>query len=233
MIAAAPPPDRRQAIKHRHRQAIVDAAAALTEERGSARFTVDELAGRADVSRRTVFNHFTSLDDVVVMAAAELLGHIVDDLATQFGDNTGERSLLEQMAAVTRAEQTVPTMARLVRLLGGEGCELAHHEIDLAQRAFSLLYERITEAVLCADSGLDTFQSQLLTVTFTAGSFHLFRRWSTETGAVDTPESRQLWDELLAQLVDLLRDGETNSHVPAIRISTTSNRPLHTESETS
>lgn len=203
------------------------------EERGSTRFTVDELAERADVSRRTVFNHFTSLDEVVVMAAAELLGHIVDDLATQFADNTGERSLLEQMAAVTRAEQTVPIMARLVRLLGGESCELAHHEIDLAQHAFSLLYERITEIVLCADSGLDTFQSQLLTVTFTAGSFHLFRRWSTETGAVDTPESRQLWDELLAQLVDLLRDGEANSYIPAFRTSTTSARPLNTESETS
>lgn len=203
------------------------------EERGSTRFTVDELAERADVSRRTVFNHFTSLDEVVVMAAAELLGHIVDDLATQFADNTGEHSLLEQMAAVTRAEQTVPIMARLVRLLGGESCELAHHEIDLAQHAFSLLYERITEIVLCADSGLDTFQSQLLNVTFTAGSFHLFRRWSTETGAVDTPESRQLWDELLAQLVDLLRDGEANSYIPAIRTSTTSARPLNTESETS
>ena len=233
MIPATPPPDRRQAIKYRHRQAIVDAAAALMEERGSTRFTVDELAERADVSRRTVFNHFTSLDEVVVMAAAELLGHIVDDLATQFGDNTGERSLLDQMAAVTRAEQTVPIMARLVRLLGGESCELAHHEIDLAQHAFSLLYERITEIVLCADSGLDTFQSQLLTVTFTAGSFHLFRRWSTETGAVDTPESRQLWDEMLAQLVDLLRDGEANSYIPAIRTSTTSARPLNTESETS
>lgn len=202
------------------------------EERESARFSVDELAERADVSRRTVFNHFASLDEVVVMAAAEILSHIIDELAEQFGDDPGDLSFLEQMAAVTRAEQVVPSMARLVRLLGGEGTELSHHEVDLAQRAFAQLDERITDLIVCSDSGLDTFPSQLIAVTFTAGVFHLFRRWSTATGAADTPTSRHLWDELLTQLVELLRDGETRSHASANRIPKNPARPLRKESET-
>lgn len=203
------------------------------EERESARFSVDELAERADVSRRTVFNHFASLDEVVVMAAAEILSHIIDELAAQFGDDEpSDLSFLEQMAAVTRANQVVPIMARLVRLLGGEGSELSHHEVDLAQRAFAQLDERITDLIVCADNGLDSFPSQLIAVTFTAGVFHLFRRWSTATGAVDTPASRQLWDELLTQLVELLRDGESRTHASAIRIPNTAARPPRKESET-
>ncbi|MGW6228038.1 helix-turn-helix domain-containing protein, partial [Cellulosimicrobium cellulans] len=64
--ATGPATDRRAALRARHRRAIVDAAASLMEENGGARFTVDELAARADVARRTIFNHFASLDDVVV-----------------------------------------------------------------------------------------------------------------------------------------------------------------------
>ena len=86
-------PDRRAALKKRHRTAIVDAADALIRERGSARFSVDELADRADVSRRTVFNHFSSLDDVVTTACARELAVVIDTfeaqvVATPLGDGT-------------------------------------------------------------------------------------------------------------------------------------------------
>ena len=59
-----PATDRRAALKERSRQAIVQAAAELMDETGGTAFTVDELAERADVSRRTVFNHFASLEEI-------------------------------------------------------------------------------------------------------------------------------------------------------------------------
>ena len=55
-----PPEDRREAVKYHNRRAIIDAAAALAAERGLGRFTVNDLADRAGVSRRTIFNYFAS-----------------------------------------------------------------------------------------------------------------------------------------------------------------------------
>ena len=69
--------DRRGALKARHRQAIVDAARRLIDARQGPRFSVDELAAEADVSRRTVFNHFDSLDDVILAACTEILDAVV------------------------------------------------------------------------------------------------------------------------------------------------------------
>jgi len=69
--------DRRSALKARHRQAIVDAARRLIDAHQGPRFSVDELAAEADVSRRTVFNHFDSLDDVILAACTEILDAVV------------------------------------------------------------------------------------------------------------------------------------------------------------
>ncbi|MEK8226313.1 TetR/AcrR family transcriptional regulator [Oerskovia sp. M15] len=81
--------DRRAALKARHRRAIVDAAAALIGESGGTDFSVDELAGRADVSRRTVFNHFGSLDEVVTEVCSEVVGAALDRLdAIASGEST-------------------------------------------------------------------------------------------------------------------------------------------------
>ncbi|GEA89787.1 TetR/AcrR family transcriptional regulator [Cellulomonas cellasea] len=79
------PTDRRVALKARHRQAIVDAAAALIAETGGLRFTIDDLARRADVSRRTVFNHFASVDDIV----AEVFGDVIGTLVASYERESG------------------------------------------------------------------------------------------------------------------------------------------------
>lgn len=58
--------DRRAALKAKHRAAILQAARDLVDERGGREFSVDDLAARADIARRTVFNHFASLDEVLL-----------------------------------------------------------------------------------------------------------------------------------------------------------------------
>ncbi|WP_159796492.1 TetR/AcrR family transcriptional regulator [Puerhibacterium puerhi] len=203
--------DRRAALKARHRQAIVAAAAALMDERGSARFSVDELAARADVSRRTVFNHFATLDDVVIAAASTILGDVVDELGARAGAAGPDADVLDQMAAATRAEHLVPLMARLVRMLGGEsgaGTTLPAREAALVQRTFALLDERLTATMVGHHAELDDLAVELLVVAFMAGALMLFRHWYAATGAVDDARSRRLWDELQGHLVDLLRHGQ-------------------------
>lgn len=79
MVSLTATPDRRAELKARYRRAILDAADSLIRERGNPQFSVDELAERADVSRRTVFNHFSSLDDVIMTTCARVLSATVDE----------------------------------------------------------------------------------------------------------------------------------------------------------
>ena len=59
--------DLRATQAQRTRAAIRAAALALTRERGYAAMTVDDVATLAGVSRRTVFNHFSSKADLLVV----------------------------------------------------------------------------------------------------------------------------------------------------------------------
>ena len=59
--------DLRAAHARRTRAAIRAAALTLTRERGYAAMTVDDVAALAGVSRRTVFNHFSSKADLLLI----------------------------------------------------------------------------------------------------------------------------------------------------------------------
>ena len=61
-------PDLRATHAQRTRAAIRAAALTLTRERGYAAMTVDDVATLAGVSRRTVFNHFSSKANLLVLA---------------------------------------------------------------------------------------------------------------------------------------------------------------------
>ncbi|MGH8882710.1 MAG: TetR/AcrR family transcriptional regulator, partial [Stackebrandtia sp.] len=121
--------DRRTLVKERHRRAIVDAAAVLMDETGGTTFTVDQLAARADVSRRTVFNHFASVDDIVITVCGEILGdsticgEIIGDILDQFELGNGPQgtgSLFDEVAGILRAADFVKPMAYLTRIFGGD-----------------------------------------------------------------------------------------------------------------
>jgi AcrR family transcriptional regulator len=63
--------------KRQTREAIAAAARALFAERGFDAVTVEEIAEAADVSRKTVFNHFPAKEDLVFAAGAERLAGLV------------------------------------------------------------------------------------------------------------------------------------------------------------
>lgn len=84
---------RREARKRETEQRIHRCALVLTDERGLDGWTMDDLAGAADVSRRTLFNYFPGKVDAVLGSAPALppdavatfhsggpSGRLVDDL---------------------------------------------------------------------------------------------------------------------------------------------------------
>ena len=67
---------RRERQRESTRQRILDAALSLFRERGYADTSVDQIAERADVARRTLFNHFARKQDLLAAWASERRGRL-------------------------------------------------------------------------------------------------------------------------------------------------------------
>lgn len=200
------PADRRAALKTRHRQAIVDAAAALMSERAGTDFTVDQLAARADVSRRTVFNHFPSVDDVVTEACGDVLSSVVESLAA-VPSGSSDASMMEEVAAAFRRADLVAPMAYLTRVLGGLEEEPSPRHALMTLRVFTEVSDRLLAAMLLRRPDADKLTVELLVGSLAGGVGVLYHHWAAETGAVDTPQSRRVWARLLERLIEAVRNG--------------------------
>ncbi len=207
MDAIPDPADRRAALKAKSRQAILEAAAELMLRRHRADFSVDELAAAADVSRRTVFNHFASLADVATEVAGQMLVEVVDRMAAEAANATREvGTVLEDLVATAAGEHLVPTIVTLTGVFDGEGLRQATREAVLMQGAFALFTQRMSTVMTQRHPDSDALQVELLVAAFSGGILGLVDRWMEATGAVDTPDSRQVWDDLIASLAAVLRE---------------------------
>lgn len=127
--------DGRIARGARHREALVDAANALIHERSSATMTADEIASRAGVSRRTVFNHFGSVDEIVTAACTRELAAAVDAMqeASAQGARHGASSspAFDALAHIFTTLDLTPTVSYLAVVLEPHGVRsTARHRFD-------------------------------------------------------------------------------------------------------
>jgi TetR/AcrR family transcriptional regulator, regulator of autoinduction and epiphytic fitness len=210
MMVEADPPDRRAALKARHRRAILDAAKALITEGGTARFSVDQLAERADISRRTVFNHFASIDDVVTTVCTEVLGGVVDTFRAQVTTapvEQGSRSaMFATVTAALRATDIPGLIGFLYRALGGFGTGDPRPE-QIFQATFSRTTEELAHELAERNADLDPLEAELLVSSLMHGIEVIAHRWLTETAADTGAAARARWDELLDRLVASIRKG--------------------------
>ena len=86
--------DLRATHAQRTRAAIRAAALTLTRERGYSAMTVDDVATLAGVSRRTVFNHFSSKADLLVVGLEAPESEAVEAFVN------GSGSLLEDLGTL-------------------------------------------------------------------------------------------------------------------------------------
>lgn len=203
-----PPGDRRAALKARHRRAIVDAASALIGESGGTSFSVDELAERADVSRRTVFNHFASLDDVVTEVCSEVVGAALgrlDALSSRGGDTT-DATMFDEIAEALRATDFVTPLVYLTRVLGDEDGPSPRRAFTLI-KVFADVSGRLSAALDAGHPDTDPFDVELLVGSVMSGLIVVYLRWVEVTGAVDDVDARATWTALLERLLDATRTG--------------------------
>src|ERR687885_812084 len=89
----------RERKKRAARQAIAATARRLFAERGFDAVTVAEVAAAADVSEKTVFNHFPTKEDLAFAGREEGIAQVVAALA----DRPSGRSVLEVFRAMTHS----------------------------------------------------------------------------------------------------------------------------------
>lgn len=205
---------RRDAQKARTYRAIIDAAVALARASGPASLSVDGVAELADVSRRTVFNHFASLDDIVVAACTEALDVVVEAFraATDAVPPAGQTraALFADVARAVRGTDLVGPMAHLTRLLN-PGTDLrdprAAAFLDTAMR-------RVGDHLLTAMGErypqVPELDVALLASNLLSGVVVLHGAWWERTGAADDAASREVWRTLLDHLLDTLSLGYRN-----------------------
>jgi len=202
-------PDRRAALKARHREAILDAADSLIRDRGKPHFSVEELADRADLSRRTVFNHFSSLDDVIMTACTRVLSNVVDEFravtaAAPVGD--GSRvTLFEDITTAVRHIDLPTVVAYLFDVLSADGDDgRSHPQID---DVFTRATDQLSIEIAGRSSEIDAFEVAVLVSSVMNGIAVVSTHWIARTGATLDTDSRAVWNELLDRLIGTIRTG--------------------------
>ncbi|MEM7474559.1 MAG: TetR/AcrR family transcriptional regulator [Planctomycetota bacterium] len=110
VMAAAKEKKRRKSPK---RQAVIEAATEEFLSRGFAGTSMDRVAEAANVSKRTVYDHFPSKDALFQAIVDEILMH-VDDMPTH--EYSREQALDEQLLAIGKSFADTITAKKFMKL---------------------------------------------------------------------------------------------------------------------
>lgn len=190
-------------MKARHRRAILDAANALISE--GVRFSVDQLAERADVSRRTIFNHFASIDDVVITVCTEMLHVVIDGFRTTV--TSGEReSMFTDVAGALRATDVPGIIAYLWRALGGFTPD-DHQASQIFLATVARTSEEMALELARKYPEADPLDAAILVSSLMNGTVVIAIHWLAVTAAEIDEQSRDLWRNLLERMIGTVRTG--------------------------
>ncbi|MBZ5738248.1 TetR/AcrR family transcriptional regulator [Nocardioides mangrovi] len=180
-------------------QRITLCAQRLTDEHGLDGFTMDDLAGAAEVSRRTLFNYFPSKLDAVLGEHPEIPPAVLATFHTGGPHGDLVEDLAELARAVLAVKQPDRGQVELVRRLMSTNPRL----LVAAHERFEGITEEFTELVLEREgAGFDRARARLLLRLLLA-----------------------LFD---TALVELLQEGETRSLDELFEVQLATTRQLFT-----
>ena len=210
----APDTGRRAANKERTRVAIVDAAVALVGAKGLAHVTAQDVADAADISRRTFFNYYSSVEAVLADKATRLLGH----LAAALAERTLEEPLFVSFDAVMADWLDLDHLRPVAIVWGtalGDVPTARHVAYQLQQSGAALVevlhHRSVQRGVAPDDLAIGTLAGALTSAFATAQS-----TWYSRTGGEVSRASFALLSDLIRTAIGHLADGFTTlDHIAA------------------
>jgi AcrR family transcriptional regulator len=150
--AREPASSGRAAQRRRTRAAIVAATRQLVADGKTP--SIDEIAAAADVSRRTIYMYFPTVDQLLLDATVALLSEATIDAALdpdRFGDDVTARIGALVQTLVELAPDTLPLGRKIIRLTvdappAAEGERRGYRRVEWIERAVEPLRERVTAA---------------------------------------------------------------------------------------
>src|SRR4051812_42252580 len=141
--------DGRVAQKRRTRRAIVEAARDLLAAGRTP--SVDDVAAAADVSRRTIYMHFPTLDQLLLDAASGLLAETTVD--ARLGESDSDGDVLARTDALARglvevAPEALPLGRKIIALTvdapASDPARRGHRRLEWVERALAPAREQLS-----------------------------------------------------------------------------------------
>lgn len=182
-------------------QAIYEAFESLLSEKKYSEITVKELTERADITRKTFYLHYGSLDDVLY----EFLSGRIDKIWTEiWGLNEGSR---EDFLFRLDTENYVKLFSGLRESLGRGNIKLSRlMEDDITrQTVYQILMERQKEMrdVYQERYGIDPEVAKLYAAFVSYGFNAMFMRWYTSPDPLPVEEFAQMMMDIASRLRNL------------------------------
>ena len=180
MIGVVTRTDLRAAHTRRTRAAIRAAALALTRERGYTAMTIDDVAALAGVSRRTVFNHFSSKVELLVVGPETPEAEAIEAFVA------GSGPLLEDLGTllISGAQALEPERAWLMAF---PQIVRDNPEVERAVHERFQAVERVLEDAASRRLGLPSSAPQVRAVLALSSAVQkaAIRMWAASCGADD------------------------------------------------
>lgn len=161
-------PDRRAQRRESTHRAIAAAALQLIVEQGAEGLSVAELARRAEVSRRTVFNHYSSIEEAAVAQTLWELDELSETIPLpQIPDDA---ALPVVVARLVEAFVASPASLELILWLSAVSRELCSHPAvtQWGQRTVEHAVGILTERTARLRPGADPLQVRILCLSLVA-----------------------------------------------------------------
>lgn len=203
----------------RRRQRIIDAATQLFVSHGTPP-SVDDVADLAGVSRRTVFNYFPSVDDLIIAVGTDALSGLTEGLhftsthSAAGGDDP--EVVFAEVATALRSIDLVDTVVRLTRILGDTGYENPRIAA-LVRNAFIAIADRMVSALTTHHPTADPFLIELMVSSLIGGVMVVYKNWVQRVGLSQSEDARRVWTELFETHLRAVRDGYLGAAAPTVR----------------
>jgi len=210
--APGAPDSLRERKRQRTRDALVDTALRLFQERGFAETTLDEVCAQVEVSKRTFFRYFASKEDVVLASCHELWLAFRTEVESLTPTRGSVFVTLQEALLVALEKSASPRWAErhaVAWQLAATAPSITAHNLSFCHRVSDESWRS-----LCARFGLtgpDDLRARLAQDLLVAAFHRAEEQWAKQTGPKTLPGLRSR----LREALDAASHATTCTGVPA------------------